>query len=52
MLAQRFQYQIWSTGVGGLRSTGDFMVSIQGADGSTEMQIKYRQFEFEAFKPF
>jgi glycolate oxidase len=51
-LAQRFQYQIWSTGVGGLRSTGDFMVSIQGADGSTEMQIKYRQLEFDAFKPF
>jgi glycolate oxidase len=52
MKAQRFQYQIWSTGVGGLRSTGDFMVSIQGADGSTEMQLKYRQLEFEAFKPF
>ena len=50
--AQMFQYQIWSTGVGGLRGTGDFMVSIQGADGSTEMQLKYRQFEFEAFKPF
>jgi glycolate oxidase len=50
--AQRFQYQVWSTGIGGLRSTGDFMVSIQGADGSTEMQLKYRQYEFEAFKPF
>jgi glycolate oxidase len=51
MLAQRFQYQIWSTGVG-LRATGDFMVSIQGADGSTEMQLNYRPVEFEAFKPF
>jgi glycolate oxidase len=51
-LAHRFQYQMWSTGVGGLRANGDFMVSIQGADGSTEMQLKYRQYEYEAFKPF
>jgi len=50
-LAQRFQYQMWSTGVS-LRGTGDFMVSIQGADGSTEMQLKYREYEFEAFKPY
>jgi glycolate oxidase len=49
--AQMFMYQIWSTGVG-LRGTGDFMVSIQGADGSTEMQLKYRQYEFDAFKAF
>jgi glycolate oxidase len=49
--AQIFQYQIWSTGVS-LRGTGDFMVSIQGADGSTEMQLNYRPVEFEAFKPF
>jgi glycolate oxidase len=52
VVAQRFQYQMWSTGINGLRSNGDFMVSIQGADGSTEMQLKYRQYEFEAFKPF
>ncbi|HEX7475262.1 MAG TPA: FAD-binding oxidoreductase [Dehalococcoidales bacterium] len=52
IVAQRFQYQMWSTGLGGLRANGDFMVSIQGADGSTEMQLKYRQYEFEAFKPF
>jgi glycolate oxidase len=50
-LAHRFQYQIWSVGAS-MRGTGDFMVSIQGADGSTEMQLKYRQFEFDAFKPF
>jgi len=49
--AQMFMYQIWSTGVG-LRATGDFMVSIQGADGSTEMQLKYRPVEFDAFNPF
>jgi glycolate oxidase len=49
--AQMFQYQIWSTGVG-IRATGDFMVSIQGADGSTEMQLKYRPVEFDAFSPF
>lgn len=52
VLAQMFQYQMWSTGLGGLRSTGDFMVSIQGADGSTEMHLNYRPVEFEAFKPF
>jgi glycolate oxidase len=51
-LAMMFQYQMWSTGIGGLRSTGDFMVSIQGADGSTEMQLNYRPVEFEAFRPF
>ena len=51
-LAMLFQYQTWSTGVGGLRRTGDFMVSIQGADGSTEMHLNYRPIEFEAFKPF
>lgn len=51
-LAMMFQYQMWSTGLGGLRKTGDFMVSIQGADGSTEMHLKYRPVEFEAFKPF
>jgi len=50
--AQIFQYQIWSLGIGGLRNNGDFMVSIQGADGSTEMQLAYRKYEFEAFKPF
>ena len=50
-LAHRFQYQFWSVGVS-IRGTGDFMVSIQGADGSTEMQLNYRPVEFEAFKPF
>jgi glycolate oxidase len=50
--AQMFQYQMWSCGILGLRKTGDFMVSIQGADGSTEMQLNYRPVEFEAFKPF
>jgi len=50
-LAHRFQYQIWSVGTA-LRGTGDFMVSIQGADGSTEMQLNYRPAEFDAFKPF
>jgi len=49
--AQMFMYQIWSVGVG-LRPIGDFMVSIQGADGSTEMQLKYRPVEYDAFKPF
>jgi len=49
--AQMFMYQTWSTGVG-LRATGDFMVSVQGADGSTEMQLKYRPVEFDAFNPF
>jgi glycolate oxidase len=49
--AQMFMYQIWSTGVS-LRGTGDFMVSVQGADGATEMQLSYRPVEFEAFKPF
>jgi glycolate oxidase len=49
--AQMFMYQIWSTGVS-LRGTGDFMVSVQGADGATEMQLKYRPVEFDAFKPF
>jgi glycolate oxidase len=48
---QMFMYQIWSLGVG-LRGTGDFMVSIQGADGSTEMHLNYRPIEFDAFKPF
>ena len=48
---QMFMYQIWSVGVG-LRGTGDFMVSIQGADGSTEMHLNYRPLEFDAFKPF
>ena len=50
-LAHRFQYQMWSVGTS-QRGTGDFMVSIQGADGSTEMQLNYRPVEFEAFKPF
>ncbi len=50
-LAHRFQYQFWSVGVS-IRGTGDFMVSIQGADGSTEMQLNYRPAEFDAFKPF
>jgi glycolate oxidase len=50
--AKMFQYQMWSTGIGTLRKTGDFMVSIQGADGSTEMHLNYRPVEFEAFKPF
>ena len=49
---QMFMYQIWSTGVGMARGTGDIMVSIQGADGSTEMQLKYRPVEFDAFKSF
>jgi glycolate oxidase len=49
---QMFMYQIWSLGVGGLRGTGDFMVSIQGADGSTEMHLNYRPVEFDAFKSF
>ena len=48
---QMFMYQIWSLGVG-LRGTGDFMVSIQGADGSTEMHLNYRPMEFDAFKSF
>ncbi len=48
---QIFMYQIWSLGVG-MRGTGDFMVSIQGADGSTEMHLNYRPVEFDAFKPF
>jgi glycolate oxidase len=52
VVAQRFQYQIWSTGVGGLRNNGDFMVSIQGADGSTDMHLNYRPVEFDAFKSF
>ena len=52
LLAGMFQYQMWSIGIGGLRNTGDFMVSIQGADGSTEMQMAYREHEFDAFKPF
>ncbi|MDD5700923.1 MAG: FAD-binding oxidoreductase, partial [Dehalococcoidales bacterium] len=52
IVAQRFQYQMWSTGIGGIRPTGDFMVSIQGADGSTEMQLNYRPVEFNAFEPF
>jgi glycolate oxidase len=50
-LAHRFQYQMWSVGTT-QRGTGDFMVSIQGADGSTEMQLNYRKYEFDAFKPF
>jgi glycolate oxidase len=50
MMAQRFQYQIWSVGAS-MRGTGDFMVSIQGADGSTDMHLKYRPVEFDAFKP-
>jgi len=50
--AWMFQYQTWSLGVGLARGTGDFMVSIQGADGSTEMQLNYRPVEFDAFKPF
>jgi hypothetical protein len=49
--AHRFQYQMWSVGAS-MRGTGDFMVSIQGADGSTEMQLNYRPVEFNAFKPF
>jgi glycolate oxidase len=49
--AHRFQYQIWSVGAS-MRGTGDFMVSIQGADGSTEMHLNYRPVEFDAFKPF
>ena len=49
---QMFMYQIWSTGLGLARGTGDIMVSIQGADGSTEMHLNYRPVEFEAFKPF
>ena len=50
--AQRFMYQMWSTGVPGLRPTGDFMVSIQGADGSPDMQMHYRPIEIEVAKPF
>ena len=49
---QMFMYQTWSLGVGLARGTGDFMVSIQGADGSTDMQLNYRPVEFDAFKPF
>jgi glycolate oxidase len=49
--AHMFQYQMWSVGTS-MRGTGDFMVSIQGADGSTEMQLNYRKYEFDAFKPF
>jgi hypothetical protein len=49
---QMFMYQIWSTGVAMARGTGDIMVSIQGADGSTEMQLNYRPVEFDAFKSF
>jgi glycolate oxidase len=49
---QIFMYQIWSLGTGLARGTGDFMVSIQGADGSTEMHLNYRKVEFDAFKPF
>jgi glycolate oxidase len=50
--AQRFQSEMWSTGVPGLRATGDFMVSIQGADGSPEMQKHYRPVEIEVCEPF
>ncbi len=50
--AKRFMYQMWSTGVPGLRATGDFMVSLQGADGSPEMQMHYRPVEVEAAEPF
>lgn len=50
--AQLFMYQTWSTGVPGVRATGDFMVSIQGADGSPEMQMKFRPIEKEAAEPF
>ncbi len=50
--AQIFQYQMWSTGVPGLRATGDFMLSTQGADGSVEMQLAYRPVEFQALQPF
>jgi len=50
--ARRFQYQFWSTGVPAVRATGDFMVSIQGADGSPEMQMCHRPVEIEAFGPF
>ncbi len=52
IVARRFQYQFWSTGVPAVRATGDFMVSIQGADGSPEMQMHHRPVEIEAFKPF
>jgi hypothetical protein len=50
--ARRFQYQVWSTGVPAVRATGDFMVSVQGADGSPEMQMNHRPVEIEAFEPF
>jgi glycolate oxidase len=50
--ARRFQYQFWSTGVPAVRATGDFMVSIQGTDGSPETQANFRPIEIEAFKPF
>jgi len=50
--AKMFMYQTWSTGVPGMRATGDFMVSFQGADGATEMQLKFRPIEYEAFRPF
>jgi glycolate oxidase len=50
--AKRFMYQMWSTGVPGLRATGDFMVSLQGSDGSPDMQMHYREVEVEAGEPF
>jgi hypothetical protein len=50
--ARLFMYQTWSTGVPGLRATGDFMVSIQGAEGSSKMMMNLRPIEAEAAEPF
>jgi glycolate oxidase len=50
--ARLFMYQMWSTGVPGVRATGDFMVSIQGAEGSQDMMMKLRPVEAEAAEPF
>lgn len=50
--AMIFQYQVWSTGVPGVRATGDFMVSIQGADGSPDEMKHTLPVELEALKPF
>lgn len=51
-LAQIFQYQIWSTGVPGVRATGDFMVSVQGADGSPDEMKHIFPVELATLAPF
>jgi glycolate oxidase len=51
-LARVFMYQTWSTGAPGIRATGDFMISIQGADGSPEEMKHMLPLENEAVEPF